>query len=373
MNIDESLKNKEKLVEDAQKLTEETDLNKAVREANSLNRKWRFSDDESLSEKELREKFEEAINTIYAKRNEAFGSVEEIKKNIISKAKEVAAETNLKEATKKMNELMDEWKTAGHLNKEQDDALWNEFNEIKQGFYDKKNKAYEEFKIKAASAKETKEKIVARAKELATSTEYKKAAEEINNLFEQWKAAGRSEDHEADDALWKEFSEARKNFYNARDAYYKEMKKVYAQRAEEKEKLVVEALEVLENKDYSKEVTARIKGLRDKWKEIGSAGKEKEDEIWSRFNGAINKYFDGLKEANETKHEDWVARMQDNIAYKRSQIEKLKKDIIREERNAKESLRESAEAEAQEVIAEKNDYIAKLENDIKDIETKIGK
>lgn len=373
MNIDESLKNKEALVEEAQKLAEEQDVVKAAKEANFLNRKWRFSDEESLSEKELREKFEEAINVVFAKRNEMFGSVEEVKKDIIAKAKEAANSNNFKEATNKMNELMAEWKSAGHLNKEQDDALWNEFNEVKQAFYDKKAKAYEEFKIKASSAKETKEKIVERAKELATSTEYKKTAEELNALFEEWKKAGRTTDSAVDDALWKEFSEARKNFYDARDAYYKEMKKVYAARVEEKEKLVVEALDILENKEYTKEVTAKIKGLRDKWKEIGSAGKENEDEIWSRFNGAINKYFDGLKAANESRHEDWVNRMQDNIAYKKTQIEKLKKDIIREEQNAKESLRESAQEEAKEIIAEKNDYIAKLEADIKDIEEKINK
>lgn len=373
MNIDENLKNKEALVEEAQKLAAEEDVNKAAREAAFLNRKWKFSDEESLSEKELREKFEEAINVVYAKRNEMFGSVEEIKKNIISKAKEVADLKNFKEATNKMNELMAEWKTAGHLSKEQDDALWNEFNEVKQAFYDKKAKAYEEFKIKASNAKEVKEKIVARAKELSISKEFKKTAEELNGLFEQWKAAGRTNDSQVDDALWKEFSEARKNFYDARDTYYKEMKKVYAQRVEEKEKLVVEALDILENKEFTKEVTAKIKGLRDKWKEIGSAGKENEDEIWSRFNGAINKYFEGLKQANENRHEDWVNRMQDNIAYKKSQIEKLKKDIIREEQNAKESLRESAQEEAKEVIAEKNDHIAKLEADIKDIEEKLNK
>lgn len=373
MNIDESLKNKEALVEEAQKLAAEEDVNKAAREASALNRKWKFSDEESLSEKELREKFEEAINVIYAKRNEMFGSVEEIKKNIISKAKEVAELTNFKDATNKMNDLMAEWKTAGHLSKEQDDELWNEFNAIKQAFYDKKAQAYEEFKVKAAKAVETKEKLVAKAKELATSTEFKKTGEELNKLFEEWKQAGRSNDSKVDDELWKQFQEARKNFYDARDAYYKEMRKVYAARVEEKEKLVVEALDILENKEFGKEVTAKIKGLRDKWKEIGSAGKEKEDEIWSRFNGAINKYFEGLKEHNETRHEEWVSRMQESVAYKKSQIEKLKKDIIREEQNAKESLRESAQAEAQEVIAEKNDYIAKLENDIKDIEEKLNK
>ena len=65
--------------------------------------------------------------------------------------------------------------------------------------------------------------------------------------------------------------------------------------------------------------------------------------------------------------------MEDNIAYKKQQIERLKIDIIRESNNAKESLRESAVEEAEDVIAEKNQMIDKLTKDIEDIEAKLAK
>ena len=65
--------------------------------------------------------------------------------------------------------------------------------------------------------------------------------------------------------------------------------------------------------------------------------------------------------------------MEDNIAYKKQQIERLKRDIIREENNAKESLRESAIEEAEALIAEKNAMIDKLTKDIEDIEAKLAK
>ena len=65
--------------------------------------------------------------------------------------------------------------------------------------------------------------------------------------------------------------------------------------------------------------------------------------------------------------------MEDNIAYKKQQIERLKRDIIRESNNAKESLRESAVEEAEAVIAEKNQMIDKLTKDIEDIEAKLSK
>ena len=127
------------------------------------------------------------------------------------------------------------------------------------------------------------------------------------------------------------------------------------------------------NNEFSKEITEAVKALRDEWKKVGSAGKEKEESLWKEFNETVNQYFEGLKKVNDEKHEQWVARMEDNIEYKKSQIEKLTKDIARQEKTMAEALGESAIAEAKEIIAEKNEFIAKLEADIADITKKISK
>lgn len=373
--IDDQLNNKKELVEKAKSLTEKLDTDPivAVKEAENLSRRWREHDEESFLEKELREEFEGYLNVVYAKRNEVLGNIADAKKELIAKAKEALNSTNMKKASEAMDELMESWKACGHLaDREADDALWAEFRAVRDEFFEKRKAFYQELREKSKNAKAQKEEIVAKAQALAESTEWKKTADEFNKLLEEWKKTARA-GKEVDDALWAEFSKARKAFFDAREKYYKQLDAEFKKRAEAKEALVEQAKALVEGNEFSKEVTEKIKGLREQWKAIGSAGKQREDAIWEQFNGFINQYFDGLKSVNESRHEEWVERMEDNIAYKKQQIERLKRDIIREENNAKESLRESAIEEAEALIAEKNAMIDKLTKDIEDIEAKIAK
>ena len=373
--IDDQLNNKKELVEKAKSLTEKLDTDPivAVKEAENLSRRWREHDEESFLEKELREEFEGYLSVVYAKKNEVLGNIADAKKELIAKAKEALNSTNMKKASETMDELMESWKACGHLtDREADDALWADFRAVRDEFFEKRKAFYQELREKSKNAKAQKEEIVAKAQALAESTEWKKTAEEFNKLLEEWKKTARA-GKEVDDALWAEFSKARKSFFDAREKYYKQLDAEFKKRAEAKEALVEEAKALVEENKFSKEVTEKIKGLREQWKAIGSAGKQREDAIWEQFNGYINQYFDGLKSVNESRHEEWVERMEDNIAYKKQQIERLKRDIIREENNAKESLRESAIEEAEALIAEKNELIAKLNKDIEDIESKIAK
>ena len=373
--IDDQLNNKKELVEKAKSLTEKLDSDPivAVREAESLSRRWKKHDDESFMEKELREEFEGYLNVVFAKRNEILGSIEDAKKELIAKAKEALDSNNMKKASETMDELMESWKACGHLSdKEADDALWAEFREAREAFFAKRKTYYQELREKSKNAKAEKEEIVAKAQALAESNEWKKTAEEFNKLLDEWKKTARA-GKEIDDALWAEFSKARKTFFDAREKYYKQLDAEFKKRAEAKEELVAKAKEIVEAGKFSKDVTEEVKKLREQWKAIGSAGKQREDAIWEKFNGFINQYFDGLKSVNESRHEEWTARMEDNIAYKKQQIERLKRDIIRESNNAKESLRESAVEEAEAVIAEKNQMIDKLTKDIEDIEAKLAK
>lgn len=371
-DFDVDLQKKEELLKEAEELSTSEDLSNALAQANSLQKRWkRIGKWDSLKEEELEDKFNSLLDVIYSKRKDIALASKEAKEAIIEKAKEVSEMTRFSDATKKMNELMDEWKAAGRSDKETDDSLWAAFSEIRQSFFDKKNEFFANREANMAKAKEVKETIVAKAKEVAESTHFKSATEAMNKLMDEWKAAGFS-GKEYEDQLWEEFSAARKTFFDARSKYYAEMDKIHAERLEKKKALVAEVRETVMDSDFSKEVTAKVKTFRDKWKEIGPAGKSQEDSLWTEFNGLLNQYFDGLKSRNAEKHEEWKARMLDNIAYKKAEIDRTKNQINRIMANAKDSLRESAMADAEEEVAEKNQYIAKLEAEIADIEKKIA-
>lgn len=365
------MQRKEALVEEAKKLEEMEDLNAALKRANQLKRDWRrLQDDESGYEEELREKFEASLDKVYAKRKDLAKSAVGVKEELIAKAKEILANTNLNEATNQMKDLMTSWKESASAGKEKDDELWAQFNETRQAFYEKRKEYFAALREQFANSKSVKEGIIAKAKEVAESKEWKKATEQMNELMAQWKTAG-SAGKEHEESLWAEFSAVRKEFNTKKDAYYTEFRAKLDEKFAQKSDLVAKAKEIVASNTFAKETTEKVKALRDEWKKVGSCGKEREDSIWNEFNTTINTYFANLKAHNEERHANWVARMKEQADYKKGLIEKVKRDINRLKNDAAYTLKESDVVEIEAEIAEKGEYINKLEADIADIESKI--
>ncbi len=290
-DLDLNLKNKEELVAKAKALAESANLGNALKQAASLKKAWkRFEDYESASEEELRGKFDAYLATINAKRNELTQNAVETKKALVAKAKEVAEMTNFKQANTAMTELMNQWKVSGSAGKETDDELWSEFSATRKAFFEKKNAYYAELSERFAASKSAKEAIIAKAEELATSTEWKKTTATLNELLEQWKAAGTS-GRENDDELWSKFSAARKAFNKAKNEHYSQLRATFEERAAKKEELIKTAKKFVAIGDFSSESVEAVKALRNEWKAVGACDREKEESLWQQFNEAVNLYF----------------------------------------------------------------------------------
>jgi hypothetical protein len=135
-----------------------------------------------------------------------------------------------------------------------------------------------------------KEAIVVRAEALANSNEWKATGEAMRGLFEQWKAIG-SAGHDAEDALWKRFQAARDTFSQRRNEWFEGRQKEWAANREKKEALCVRAEEMSESTEWRPTADA-MRGLMAEWKTIGSAGRESDDALWSRFRAAQQIFFD---------------------------------------------------------------------------------
>lgn len=295
-DLDLNLKRKEELVKKAKRLSESDNVFNAVKTASSLKRQWkRFPEYESGFEVELREEFDEYLARIEAKKHELSLNAADTKAAIIEKTKEVAEMTNFKKAAKIMNDLFNQWKISGSAGKELDDELWVQFKEARDTFYNNRREYFAGLEEKRAEAKAAKEAIVAELQELATSTEWRKTTRAINELLEKWKVAG-SAGRRSDEELWKQFSAARKSFNQAKNAYYAELKASFAERAAKKEELIAEAKLCCAQCDFSEEMIERVKGLRTRWKEVGFCGPNKDNELYSQFNEAVNNFFQNLKD-----------------------------------------------------------------------------
>ncbi len=284
---------KNELVTKAKEIAEKAE-NATFQEINDLKRKWKkaSSEDESLAEKELNDKFDSLMSTISSKAGELSTSVEEKKNAIIAEAKEISTK-NYKEATTKMAELMDRWKAAGRCG-EKDDELWAEFKAVRDEFFTNKKAYFDNLKESFVKNKEEKEKIIEEAVKANELTNFKEIGTKMDELMEKWKQIGTA-GREFEDELWNKFSEQRKTFYKNRKEYYKSMKETYAERTEKKKAIIAEAKQYLARSEFSEDEINSVKELRTKWKEVGSAGKENEDTLWEEFNGIVNKYYDNMR------------------------------------------------------------------------------
>lgn len=288
---------KETLVEKAQELANSENLSTALRQVRDLKKQWRrlSGEEESLYDMEMNEKFYGFIDAINAKVTAAYSSVEDKKKEIIENAKKALEMTNMKKASNAMNDLMEEWKASGRAAKEVDDELWNEFTEVRNAFFDKKKAYYDNLAETFAANKAAKEALIARIKEVNLIENIKEKTAAFNEVMEEWKKSG-SAGRETDDELWKEFSAERKQFYASRNAYYDNLKETFSQRTEAKKEIISQAKINLARSEFTDEEVESMKALRNKWKEVGNAGKENEEALWQEFNDIMKRYFDNMRD-----------------------------------------------------------------------------
>lgn len=371
-DFDQDISQRKELIEEAKQIEISDDWNEINQKVTQIKRKWkRISYRDSAYEDELTQELEEILDKLYSKRNEGYQSNKELKQKVIAQAKELADSKQFNQASKKMDELMEEWKSIGSCGRDSDEALWQEFRAQRQIFFDRKHEYWDTMRSQFANAKALKEDLIEKAKTYKDSEEWQKSSEALRELMKQWKEAG-SAGREHEDRLWNEFNEARQAFYDRRNQYYDELHAVQKQKYDEKKKLVQQAEAILAQKLFNKEHTAQMKQLQIDWKQIGSCGKAKDDEIWNEFRSLMDQYFDGLKAMNEQKHAQWRERLseirnrkQDLIQDQKRQIKRMQDDIIG-------LLGERAIQDMEDRIEDKKEFIAELEEEVLELEQRLN-
>jgi hypothetical protein len=141
-----------------------------------------------------------------------------------------------------------------------------------------------------AEARTVKERIVDEAERIAEeTTHWKSGGERLRQLVEEWKAADRI-DRVTEAALWKRLSAARTAFAKRRKVYFAGLDEQREGVRAEKERIVAEAEAIADSTDWG--TTAAVyRDLMQRWKSAGRASREVEDELWARFKGAQDLFF----------------------------------------------------------------------------------
>lgn len=371
-DYDEDIQDREALIKEAEQIDGNAEWNVIAKEISELRRSWkRIAYWDSVYEEQLIEKFDSIIDSLYSKRREGFQSNQAMKQELIQQAQKLSMSNDWNKASDGMADLMQQWKAIGTAGKE-DDTLWEAFNAARQTFYDRKHEYWENLQAKFGNALQIKQAVVAEAKTIVDSEEWQSASEKFKELMNQWKAAG-SAGREHEDRLWNEFNDLRQKFYDRRNVHYDQLHALQDERYGKKEALVEKASEIAKEKSYTKENTEKMRNLNTEWKSIGSCGKEREDQIWDAFRSVMDDYFNGLKQFNEEKHQQWRQRMMDARKRKQELLQKQKWQLKRMQEEMVGLLGQRAIDEMNEDIADKEDFIQQLEAEIADIEKALEK
>ena len=289
--------NKQELIALVKELLEEENLDDRANDLQLLRREYKYllgRDEDSFAEQEETDKFIALFNELAKKEPKLLSSPYQEKKNIIEAARKLLDKKEILAANKELDKLSDDFRKAGRAgSKEQDDELWNEFRKVKDEFYAKKKAFFEELDKANAEKRAKKEDIIERAKAVIEVENIREANAQMDALRKEWKEVGYS--GKGDEYLWKDFTRVMDEFQEKKKERHGEMLKLFEERAAKKEELIKKARILLANSEFTDEEIEQVKGLRNEYKTIGFAGKEKDDDLWQRFNEVIQKYFDEMK------------------------------------------------------------------------------
>ena len=252
-------------------------------------------DEETFFDQDETNKAVALFNELAKKEPKLLVSPLEEKKAIIEQARKLLDKKEILAANRELDKLNNDFRKVGRAgNKEQDDELWNEFRQIKDEFYAKKRAFFEELDKANAEKRAKKESIIERAKEIVNNVEnIREANAQMDALRKEWKEVGYS--GKGDEYLWKDFAKVMDEFQEKKKERHGEMLKLFEERAAKKEELIKKARILLANSEFTDEEIEKVKALRGEYKAVGFAGKDKDDDLYQRFNEVIQKYFEEMK------------------------------------------------------------------------------
>ncbi|PFH07542.1 uncharacterized protein DUF349 [Micrococcaceae bacterium JKS001869] len=227
-----------------------------------------------------------------------------------------------KTASQRMTELFEEWKAAQkagpRLAKSVEDDLWKRFRGARTTFDKTRRAHFSRLDAASAEAKQVKERLIARAEELSTSTDWGVTAGKYRDLMDEWKRAPRASRKE-DDALWTRFRAAQDVFFAARKAANQEIDREYGANLKVKEQILADGQKLLPFTDV-KAGRRALNELRGRWED---AGRVPRGDV-RRMEEGFRKLEDALKQA---ENEHWRRTDPETKARTNSALTQLEETI----------------------------------------------
>ncbi|GIH79176.1 DNA repair ATPase [Planobispora longispora] len=293
---------------------------------------------------------------VKAARDVARAEARGIKERIVAEAESVAeSTTHWKTGGERLRQLVEEWKAAERIDRTTEAALWKRLSAARTAFAKRRKAYFAGLDEQREGVRSTKERIVAEAESLASSTDWGATASAYRELMRQWKAAGRAA-RDVEDELWARFKGAQDQFFQARSAVFAERDASLAANAEVKEQLLAEAEKILPVTD-ARSARAALRGLLERWEDAGPVPREQRD----RLEGGLRKVDDAVRKAEEAEwkrsNPEARARAQNTVDQLRRSIEQLESRLAK----ARAAGRDKDAKDAEEALTARRSWLEEAE------------
>lgn len=243
------------------------------------------------------------------------------KERISAEAERISESNDWRNGANRMRELLDEWKALPRLDKLTDDALWRRFSTARTNYTRRRKAHFGELNEQRDEARVVKERLAVEAEALAESTDWGATSGKYRDLMRQWKAAGPAPKG-VDDQLWKRFRQAQDDFFGARDAANAELDREFAENAEKKEALLVEAEALLPVTDLVAAKEA-FRDIAERWDAAGKVPRDRIKELEGRIR-TIEQAIRGVEDDQwERSNPEALARATDTVSQLKALLEEL--------------------------------------------------
>ena len=247
----------------------------------------------------------------------------EAKLALCEQAEELALESQIVEAFRKLQKLHDEWRETGPVAIEFKESLWERFKEASSRINKRHQEHFETLKSEQMKNLALKQELCEKTealltREILTRKDWNKASEELLEIQKVWKTIGFAPKKD-NNRIYERFRNACDKFFELKRNFYAGVKNEMEHNLALKQELCAEAEALAVSEDW-KHATDELIALQARWKQVGPVARRHSDAVWKRFRAACDKFFE-RKSAHfssvDSEHEQ-------NLKLKLALIEEMK-------------------------------------------------
>ncbi|MEO7286741.1 MAG: DUF349 domain-containing protein, partial [Jatrophihabitantaceae bacterium] len=171
-------------------------------------------------------------------------------------------------------------------------------------------------------AKAAKEKLVARAEELAGSDDWRETAQGLKDLMTEWKVAPRA-NRATEDALWKRFRAAQDAFFERRSGVFAERDAEQVQNLKHKEAIIAEAAAI--DLSNPRQAQVQLRDLQEKLETFGHVPRDAMQRVEAKMRAAEQRVRDAVDadwKRGATESNPFLAQLKERLAEAEAKLAK---------------------------------------------------